>query len=165
MLEPPENSRNKAFLARKQEDISAKLFDEKYGAQKSTIARKLVPDRNRNGQYKAIVGCCPTCGAGLKNQQMRVDLDTNTFLIRGYCVYLRAKEAELLSILVARSPGVVTHDTLASRLWGVSEPADAAKNIQVHVCRLRRALAPFGAAIISIFNTGYRFDAGVNHEQ
>ena len=151
-----ETLENRPLPARWQDITDAANLEVK----KSTRVRQRVPDRNRNGQYSAIVGCCPTCGAGLKNQQMQVDLDTNTFLIRGQCVYLRAKEAELLSVLVDRAPAVVTHGTLTERLWGASEPGDARKNIEVHVCRLRRALAPVGCSIINVFDTGYKFEAG-----
>lgn len=128
--------------------------------EKSTPARRIVPDRNLNGKYRAVVGCCPTCGGALKNQHMRVDLDTNTFLIRGRCIFLRGKEAELLSVLVQRAPGVVAHDTLVARLWGVEEPEDARQNIAIHVGRLRRALETVGATIESVYGVGYRFEAG-----
>lgn len=156
---------NKPHPAPTRGNFAAELCGGYSASKQSTLPKQRVPDRNRKGEYKAIAGCCPTCGAGLKSQQIQVDLDTNTLLIRGQCVYLRAKEAELLSVLVRRAPGVVTCDTLVARLWGVNEPIDAKKNIEVHICRLRRALKPVGAAIINIFNVGYRFEAGANHER
>lgn len=159
MTDLQESPQNRPLHADAEGAFTAESFAEQYAVEKSTPARRMVPDRNSNGQYGAIVGCCPTCGGKLKNQQMRVDLDTNTFLIRGQCIYLRAKEAELLAVLVKRA-GVIPHDTIVARLWGIDEPQYARCIIAIYVRRLRQALETVGATIESVYGVGYRFEAG-----
>lgn len=99
---------------------------------------------------------CPCCGAELQNQQPRVDLNANVFLLRGVQIPLSPTQAELMETLIRRAPGVVTHDTLIRHLWGSDEPADPLRNIRVHVCRLRVLLAPLGVSIINVLDVGYR---------
>jgi DNA-binding SARP family transcriptional activator/Tfp pilus assembly protein PilF len=51
----------------------------------------------------------------------------------------------LLGLLVVRRGGVVSVSTLADALWPARPPATVGKSIQIHVHRLRRALADAGA--------------------
>jgi predicted ATPase/DNA-binding SARP family transcriptional activator len=48
----------------------------------------------------------------------------------------------LAAALLVDAPGAVQQDTLVERLWGSRPPATATTALQVHVSRLRRALAP-----------------------
>jgi ABC-type transport system substrate-binding protein/DNA-binding SARP family transcriptional activator/streptogramin lyase len=50
------------------------------------------------------------------------------------------KPRALLAVLLLRAGEVVSVDTLVDELWGEQPPATAAKNVQVYVARLRRAL-------------------------
>lgn len=100
---------------------------------------------------------CPCCGAALQNQRAIVDLNTNSFVFRGRAIRMRPREAELLSLLVARAPAIVTHDSLIAALWGQAEPGCAEKNIQVQICRLRKYLKGTGASILTTHDVGYRF--------
>lgn len=121
------------------------MFDTRAGAGGTAKASETI-----------VEGVCPCCGATLKNQQPRVDLNSNHLVFRGRTVALSPKQAELMESLLRRAPGVVAHDTLVRHLWGRDEPADPAKNIQVHVHRLRRVLAPLGISIINVLEVGYR---------
>lgn len=102
-------------------------------------------------------GVCPCCGGELKNQRPRIDLNTNSFIFKTRVVALRPREAEVLEVLIKRSPGVVTRDTITRCLWGWNEPNDPFKNIQVHICRLRHVLKGTGATILNVWDVGYRF--------
>jgi ABC-type transport system substrate-binding protein/DNA-binding SARP family transcriptional activator/streptogramin lyase len=50
------------------------------------------------------------------------------------------KPRALLAVLLLHGGEVVSVDTLVDELWGEQPPATAAKNVQVYVARLRRAL-------------------------
>ena len=50
------------------------------------------------------------------------------------------KQRALLTILLLHANEVVSSDRLIEELWGERPPASAAKSLQVHVSRLRRAL-------------------------
>jgi DNA-binding SARP family transcriptional activator len=52
------------------------------------------------------------------------------------------KERLLLALLLARPNQVVSVDALVGGLWGEQPPPTAAKTLQSHVKRLRRALEP-----------------------
>jgi DNA-binding SARP family transcriptional activator len=52
-----------------------------------------------------------------------------------------AKERALLGVLLLRANTVVSNDELVEEIWGDRPPQSAAKLVQVHVSRLRKALA------------------------
>ena len=51
-----------------------------------------------------------------------------------------SKQGAVLAILLLHANEVVPRDRLIDELWGEQAPATAAKSLQVHVSRLRRAL-------------------------
>ncbi len=63
------------------------------------------------------------------------------------------KERAVLEVLALRGGDVVPTDVLIDALWGIDPPRSAAKSLQSHVSRLRRAL-PNGA--IATEDNGYR---------
>ena len=59
----------------------------------------------------------------------------------GHEVVLAApKQRALLAILLLHANEVVSCDQMVEELWAGEPPAKAAKNLQVHVSRIRRAL-------------------------
>ena len=70
------------------------------------------------------------------------------------------KTRQILTVLALSSPAQVTLDRLIDALW-VDPPPSAAKTVQAHVSRLRRALADAGApgALVG-GRSGYRLDLG-----
>jgi ABC-type transport system substrate-binding protein/DNA-binding SARP family transcriptional activator/DNA-binding beta-propeller fold protein YncE len=62
------------------------------------------------------------------------------------------KPRALLAVLLLRAGEVVSVDTLVDELWGEQPPATAAKNVQVYVARLRRAL---GEGVLVTQSPGY----------
>src|SRR3954453_7851684 len=78
-----------------------------------------------------------------------------------------AKRAALLAVLILRPNEVVSTDRLIDDLWDGRPPATAAKTLQVHMSRLRRALAAGrngdrGDAIVTRGN-GYILDVDPSH--
>ena len=52
-----------------------------------------------------------------------------------------SKQRALLALLVLHANETLSTDRLIEELWGEHPPATAAKTLQVHVSRLRKALA------------------------
>ena len=55
-----------------------------------------------------------------------------------------SKQRALLAVLVLHANETLSTDRLIDELWGEHPPATAAKTVQVHVSRLRKALAGGG---------------------
>jgi DNA-binding SARP family transcriptional activator len=70
-----------------------------------------------------------------------------------------AKPAAVLAMLLLRANELVSADELIEGLWDGRPPATAAKTLQVHMSRLRRALDD---AMISTSSGGYSLDATVD---
>ena len=63
-------------------------------------------------------------------------------LVEGRSVALGgSKQRSLLALLLVHANETLTTDRLVEELWGERPPANAAKTVQVHVSRLRKALA------------------------
>jgi WD40 repeat protein/DNA-binding SARP family transcriptional activator len=85
----------------------------------------------------------------------RVDL-----LIDGRAVPLGgSKQRAVLAMLALRANRTVSADELIDGLWGEDPPASAAKNVQLYVSRLRKALGANGAgARIATRGRGYELE-------
>jgi len=67
-----------------------------------------------------------------------------------------SKQRALLAVLVLHPGETLTADRLIDELWGEEPPATAAKALQVHISRLRKALAAAGPAeVIATRENGY----------
>ncbi|MDX2235594.1 MAG: GcrA family cell cycle regulator [Hyphomonadaceae bacterium] len=73
---------------------------------------------------------------------------------------LRPAEAAAMGVLVAR-PRLTVALWLAARADCADGPGDPGRLLSVHVCVLRRRLAPFGIEIKTLWGEGYALDAGV----
>jgi DNA-binding SARP family transcriptional activator len=65
------------------------------------------------------------------------------------------KQRALLALLVIRAPHPVAAESAAEALWPRAAPAEALRNLQVTVSRLRRSLGAAGAALETAAS-GYR---------
>src|SRR5829696_4828205 len=68
-----------------------------------------------------------------------------------------SKQRALLAVLVLHVNETLSTDRLIEELWGEHPPATAAKTVQVHVSRLRKALAR-GGDLIATREHGYRLE-------
>jgi len=68
-----------------------------------------------------------------------------------------SKQRALLAVLVLHANETLSTDRLIEELWGEHPPATAAKTVQVHVSRLRKALARAGDLIVTR-ERGYRLE-------
>jgi len=68
-----------------------------------------------------------------------------------------SKQRALLAVLVLHANETLSTDRLIEELWGEHPPVTAAKTVQVHVSRLRKALAAGGDLIVTREH-GYRLE-------
>jgi DNA-binding SARP family transcriptional activator len=66
-----------------------------------------------------------------------------------------SKQRALLALLLLHRGETLGTERLIDELWGERPPAAAAKSVQVHVSRLRKALAPAGCGLIVTREHGY----------
>ncbi|HEX6711853.1 MAG TPA: BTAD domain-containing putative transcriptional regulator [Thermoleophilaceae bacterium] len=66
-----------------------------------------------------------------------------------------SKQRALLALLLLHRNETLGTERLIEELWGERPPAAAAKSVQVHVSRLRKALAPAGRELIVTREYGY----------
>jgi transcriptional regulator HilA, main transcriptional regulator of SPI1 len=76
----------------------------------------------------------------------------------GHPLDLAPKERAVLALLLQRQPAVVHKNDFAEVAWAGRSMSD--ESLARSISRLRRALAPFGLAVESVYGTGYRLDGG-----
>lgn len=92
-----------------------------------------------------------------------VNLDQHTVSIDGKDVALTYKEFELLKLFLS-NPGIAfTRDQLFSKVWG-EDFCGESRTIDTHILTLRQKLGPYGDAIKTVRNVGYRLE-GKFHAQ
>jgi len=69
---------------------------------------------------------------------------------------LAPKERAVLVLLMQRRPAVVSKSDFAEAAWGGAAMSD--ESLARCISRLRRAVAPWGLVIESVYGTGYRLD-------
>lgn len=86
----------------------------------------------------------------------RLTLDDAGFpLAEGQPLELPPKERAVLALLLRRHPSVVSKTDFAAAAWG-GDMSD--ESLARCISRLRRALAPQGWQVASVYGTGYRLD-------
>ena len=99
----------------------------------------------------------------LKLGGLCVNLDQHTVSIDGKDVALTYKEFELLKLFLS-NPGIAfTRDQLFSKVWG-EDFCGESRTIDTHILTLRQKLGPYGDAIKTVRNVGYRLE-GKFHAQ
>lgn len=97
---------------------------------------------------------CPCCGKPYVSN-LTVSLDTNEVAIDGTTIKLGAGEAEVLSVLVEKAPGVVPMNDMLNRIYGRTERGTP-MTLQVYICRINKKLKDFGFRVINKYRVGYR---------
>ena len=91
---------------------------------------------------------CRVCGQAVpRTMDLRVDLRSNTVTGHGVSARLTPKLIELLDILCRHEDRVTSRDEIMAELYGPLDDLPWPKIIDVMVCRLRKALEPFGYEI------------------
>lgn len=90
-----------------------------------------------------------------ENRQLRAALLPEPVAAGYRGIRLTRQERHVLAALVA-SEGLTTHDKLVDRIELMSgRPTAGRKHLAVNICRLRKALAPAGIEIHTVWGDGY----------
>lgn len=89
---------------------------------------------------------------------LQVDGASQRVTAKGEPVHLGPTEYRLLHFFVSHPERVYTREQVLDRVWGQNVYVEE-RTVDVHIRRLRKALAPFGydAMIQTVRGTGYRF--------
>ncbi len=100
---------------------------------------------------------CVLCPKGYSDGRLEIDFENRLVRIDSQAVRLTRKEFDLLSLLAAQAGRTVSHDALLEQVWGYKS-GTRTRTLDVHICRVRRKLAPAGRDYIeTIFGVGARF--------
>jgi two-component system alkaline phosphatase synthesis response regulator PhoP len=90
---------------------------------------------------------------------LAVDFGRHLVHLKGKPVELTAKEYELLKALLQANGRVLTRDVLLDRVWGLEQSMEIeTRTVDVHVGQLRKKLKSEATRLVTVKNTGYRFD-------
>lgn len=98
-----------------------------------------------------------TAGAAIACRDLSVVPASRQAAIKGRALPLRAKEFDLLVLLLRHQGTVVSREQLMEEAWG-QEHSAASRTIDFHISSLRRKLGSYGARIKTVAKTGYLFD-------
>ncbi len=91
--------------------------------------------------------------------QLHVDFGRHVVCVKNGSVELTAKEFDLLKVLLQANGRVLSRDVLLDRVWGLEQSLEIeTRTVDVHVGQLRRKLKHEASRLITVKNTGYRFD-------
>lgn len=104
---------------------------------------------------------CPICEE--RTLSCKVDgLDIQPGSVKRNGIELRVTplQQRIIEILSFKYPNFVPNDSIIMYVWGEDEPEEVNKNIQVHVCRLRKILPKLMLDIDNRYYSGYRLVEG-----
>lgn len=116
-------------------------------------------------RVKAIMRRSGAPGDGkLRAGDLELDYMAHRVMAKGRPVHMGPTEFKLLEWLMRHPDRVYERDQLLDRVWGRNVFLDE-RTVDVHVLRLRKALAPFNfdAALQTVRGVGYRFS--IAHKQ
>jgi two-component system phosphate regulon response regulator PhoB len=89
---------------------------------------------------------------------LQVDAASQRVTARGEPIHLGPTEYRLLHFFISHPERVYTREQVLDRVWGQNVYVEE-RTVDVHIRRLRKALAPYGydAMIQTVRGTGYRF--------
>lgn len=106
-----------------------------------------------------MITICPCCGQNVPDANLIVSLETNTASRGSRVAKLENGQADILSVLAAAWPGIVTHATIANALWGTSSgPSNESVIVRVTISAMRKRIKPLGVKIVPVYGRGYRLE-------
>lgn len=100
--------------------------------------------------------------ANLRSAGVEVDLGARTVTVDDAPVVLRAKEFDLLVVLMSNEGNVVTREDIMAQVWD-EHWFGSTKTLDVHIASLRRRLHELpgdGSRITALRGVGYRWERG-----
>jgi len=90
---------------------------------------------------------------------LKIDFDSRNVTINGKPVTLTPKEYELLSFFAENPNRVFSRQQLLSEVWGYDFYGDV-RTVDTHIKMLRESLGEYRKFIVTVWGTGYKFEAG-----
>jgi len=90
---------------------------------------------------------------------LKIDFDSRNVTINGKPVTLTPKEYELLSFFAENPNRVFSRQQLLSEVWGYDFYGDV-RTVDTHIKMLRESLVEYRKFIVTVWGTGYKFEAG-----
>ncbi len=103
--------------------------------------------------------------AGIESSQqaifegLRLDFDSHTVKVDDVLVSLTPKEYELISFFARNPHRVFSREQLLDSVWGYDYIGDT-RTVDTHIKMLRESLGAYRKYIVTVWGTGYKFDAG-----
>lgn len=89
-----------------------------------------------------------------------IEFNSRNVYVDGNKVNLTPKEYELLNFFVQNQNRVFSREQLLNSVWGYDFAGDN-RTVDTHVKMLRESLADYRKFIVTVWGTGYKFEAGV----
>jgi len=90
---------------------------------------------------------------------LRLDFAYHTVKVDGQLISLTPKEYELLSFFARNPRRVFSREQLLDSVWGYDYAGDT-RTVDTHVKMLRESLGVYRKYIVTVWGTGYKFEAG-----
>lgn len=90
---------------------------------------------------------------------LRLDFDSRTVKVDGQLISLTPKEYELLSFFARNPHRVFSREQILDSVWGYDYVGET-RTVDTHVKMLRESLGVYRKYIVTIWGTGYKFEAG-----
>jgi DNA-binding response OmpR family regulator len=114
---------------------------------KAVIRRSTIPLQESVKENKAVF------------EGLVVEFDSRNVYVDGNIVSLTPKEYELLNFFVRNPNRVFSREQLLTEVWGYDFTGDD-RTVDTHVKMLRESLGHYRKFIVTVWGTGYKFEAG-----
>lgn len=114
---------------------------------KAVMRRSALPFNDAQRENKAVF------------EGLVVEFDSRNVYVDGNIVSLTPKEYELLNFFVRHPNRVFSREQLLTEVWGYDFTGDD-RTVDTHVKMLRESLAHYRKFIVTVWGTGYKFEAG-----
>jgi DNA-binding response OmpR family regulator len=98
-------------------------------------------------------------GSTIMFDGLEIDLPSHRVMVDSQPVSLTPKEYELLSFLIRNPYRVFSREQILDSVWGYDFMGDT-RTVDTHVKMLRESLGPYRKFIVTVWGTGYKFEAG-----
>ena len=93
-----------------------------------------------------------------------VDFDSRNTYVNGIIITLTPKEYSLLSFLIKNPNRVFSREQLLNEVWGY-EFIGEDRTVDTHIKMLRESIKEYRKYIVTVWGTGYKFEAGEKSEK
>ena len=114
---------------------------------KAVIRRSTIPLQESVKENKAVF------------EGLVVEFDSRNVYVDGNIVSLTPKEYELLNFFVRNPNRVFSREQLLTEVWGY-DFTGGDRTVDTHVKMLRESLGHYRKFIVTVWGTGYKFEAG-----